>query len=143
MRPDYFACLACAAVALALWPITLYLWGGGQRLRCGPVNAARCAMKRFFRYLKLWLLVPFTLEKIMSAISDFADKMKVHNDHVDIAVAGLQGDVKNLSDQIAALQASAGQVTPEDQALLDGIEARTAAIHDKLDALDALTPPTP
>ncbi len=80
-------------------------------------------------------------EAIMSAISDFADKMKVHNDHVDVAITGLQGDVKNLSDQIAALQASAGQITPEDQLLLDGIEARTAAIHDKLDALDALTPP--
>ncbi len=99
--------------------------------------------RRIFHYLKLLFLVPYTVRKIMSAISDFADKMKVHNDHVDIAVAGLQSDVKNLSDQIAALQASAGKVTPEDQALLDGIEARTSAIHEKLDALDALTPPVP
>ena len=77
----------------------------------------------------------------MSAISDFADKMKVHNDKVDAAVTGLQGDVKNLTDQIAALQASAGQITPADQALLDGIEAKAADVATKLDALDALTPP--
>ncbi len=101
------------------------------------------AVRRILRFFRLLFLVPYTVRKIMSAISDFADKMKVHNDHVDVAVAGLQGDVKNLSDQIAALQASQGQITPEDQLLLDGIEARTAAIHDKLDALDALTPPVP
>ncbi len=81
------------------------------------------------------------LEKIMSAISDFADKMKVHNDKVDAAITGLQGDVKNLTDQIAALQASQGQITPADQALLDGIESKASDISDKLDALDALTPP--
>ena len=59
---------------------------------------------------------------------------------VDLAVEGIQGDLKNLQDQIAALQNSAGQITPADQALLDGIEAKAAAIHDKLDALDAMTP---
>ncbi len=81
------------------------------------------------------------LENIMSAISDFADKMKIHNEHVEDAVTGLQGDVKALKDQIAALQASQGQITPADQALLDGIEQKAADIHTKLDALDALTPP--
>lgn len=86
-------------------------------------------------------LIKKGLEKVMSAISDFADKMKVHNDHVDIAISGLQGDVAELNRQIAALQASQGQITPADQALLDEIEARAATIHDKLDALDALTPP--
>ncbi len=77
----------------------------------------------------------------MSAISDFAEKMKTHNDAVDAAVDGLTGDVKNLSDQIAALQASQGQITPGDQALLDGIEAKAKVVSDKLAALDALTPP--
>jgi|GEM_PF-6830018 len=80
-------------------------------------------------------------EKIMSAISDFADKMKAHNDKVDAAVAGLQGDVKNLNDQIAALQASQGQISAADQALLDAIEAKAGDVAAKLDALDALTPP--
>lgn len=77
----------------------------------------------------------------MSAISDFADKMKVFNDRQDAAVTALQGDVKSLEDQITALQGSSGAITPEDQALLDGIQARASAVADKLDALDALTPP--
>jgi len=80
-------------------------------------------------------------EKLMSAISDFADKMKVHNDKVDAAVSGLTDDVKSLKDQITALQNSQGQITPADQALLDGIEAKAQAVSDKLEALDALTPP--
>lgn len=81
------------------------------------------------------------LEKIMSAISDFAAKVKVHQDAEDAAIAGLTGDVANLNAQIAALQASQGTITPADQAFLDGIEARGQAISDKLAALDALTPP--
>lgn len=69
--------------------------------------------------------------------------LTAHQDRQDAAVTALQGDVESLSDQIAALQNSAGEITPEDQALLDGIQARAAGITDKLDALDALTPPAP
>lgn len=79
--------------------------------------------------------------RIMSAISDFAARVAAFNDRIDTAITDLQGDVKNLEDQIAALQASAGQITPEDQALLDAIESRASTVADKLDALDALTPP--
>lgn len=77
----------------------------------------------------------------MSAISEFAAKQNAFNDQIDTAITDLQGDVKNLADQIAALQNSPGTITPEDQALLDGITARTQAVVDKLNALDALTPP--
>ena len=79
--------------------------------------------------------------KIMSAISDFAAKVTAFFDRQDVAITDLQGDVKTLQDQIAALQASQGTITPEDQALLDGIQTRAQAVSDKLDALDALTPP--
>jgi predicted nucleic acid-binding Zn-ribbon protein len=79
--------------------------------------------------------------KIMSAISDFTDKQNAFNNRIDTAITDLQGDVKSLTDQITALQNSAGTITPEDQALLDGIQQRTSTIADKLDALDALTPP--
>jgi len=79
--------------------------------------------------------------KIMSAISDFAAKQAAFQTRIDTAIADLQGDVKSLNDQIAALQNSAGGITPEDQALLDGITAQASAVADKLDALDALTPP--
>lgn len=77
----------------------------------------------------------------MSKISEFATALAAFQDQIDAAVTGLTADVKNLSDQIAALQASQGQITPEDQALLDRIQARTQAVADKLAALDALTPP--
>jgi len=79
--------------------------------------------------------------KIMSAISDFAAKLSAFQDRQDTAISDLQADVDNLTKQIAALQATQGAITPEDQALLDGIQARAAAVSDKLDALDALTPP--
>ncbi len=79
----------------------------------------------------------------MSAISDFAAKLTAFQDRQDAAIADLQGDVDNLTKQIAALQATQGAITPEDQALLDGIQSRASAVSDKLDALDSLTPPTP
>lgn len=78
---------------------------------------------------------------LMSAISDFAAKVTAFFDRQDKAVSDLQGDVDNLQKQIAALQTSQGSITPEDQALLDGIQARAQTVADKLDALDALTPP--
>lgn len=81
------------------------------------------------------------LDNIMSAISDFAAKVTAFNDRMDTAITDLQGDVKSLNDQITALQNSSGAITPEDQALLDGITARASSVADKLDALDAQTPP--
>ena len=79
--------------------------------------------------------------RIMSAISEFAATMVSFSDQMDAAVTNLQGDVQNLVDQIAALQASQGAITPEDQALLDGIQARASSISSRLSALDELTPP--
>ncbi len=87
------------------------------------------------------VLVVTSTYKIMSAISDFAAKQAAFQARIDTAIADLQGDVKSLNDQITALQNSAGGITPEDQALLDGITATSSAVADKLDALDALTPP--
>jgi uncharacterized protein YaaN involved in tellurite resistance len=82
-------------------------------------------------------------EKIMSAISDFAAKQKAFNATIDSAITGITGDVKTLNDKIAALQASAGTVTPEDQALLDELEAAGNSLASRVTALDDLTPPTP
>lgn len=83
-----------------------------------------------------------TENKIMSAISDFAAKQKAFNDRQDKAVEGLTEDVKTLNDKITELQNNPGTITPEDQALLDDIQARSEGIATKLEALDALTPPT-
>lgn len=80
-------------------------------------------------------------EKIMSKISDFAAAMTAFTDRQDKAVADLQEDVKTLNDKITELQNTAGQITPEDQKLLDDIQAHASTVADKLDALDAQTPP--
>lgn len=77
----------------------------------------------------------------MSAISEFAGRVKGYQDQIDAAVTGITGDLQVLNQKIADLQASQGTVTPEDQLLLDEIEARGKAAAEKLAALDALTPP--
>lgn len=77
----------------------------------------------------------------MSVLADFAAKMEAHNKAIDNAVDGLTADVANLKTMIGDLQT--GQITPEDKAILDGIEAKAGVIADKLSALDALTPPAP
>lgn len=92
---------------------------------------------------------------IMSKISDFAAQQKSFNDAVSAAVdsmqaslTGISGDITTLNDKITALQNSAGGVTPEDQALIDDLQAQGAVLSNKatalaeaLAALDALTPP--
>lgn len=92
---------------------------------------------------RLFAQIQTQLTEIMSAISDFATKQNAHNDAIDAAVSGLTTDVADLKAQIAALQSSAGQITPEDQSLLDDIETRAAGIADKLAALDAQTEQAP
>lgn len=80
---------------------------------------------------------------IMSVISEFAAKQNAHNDKIDVALEGLAQDVADLNAKIEALQNSAGQISPEDQALLDALETRGDAIEKKVVALNALTPPMP
>lgn len=77
----------------------------------------------------------------MSAVSQFAAAQNAFNVKMDASIAGLTGDIKKLNDEIAQLQNSPGNITPEDQALLDGLQERGQTISDKLAALDALTPP--
>ena len=77
----------------------------------------------------------------MSAISEFATKVTAHNAKIEAAVNGLTEDVQALKAKIEELQNTPGIITPEDQALLDGIEGAAASISAKLEALDGLTPP--
>lgn len=80
---------------------------------------------------------------IMSAISDFVGRQNAFNDRLDAAVDGVAADVQQLKALIEKLQNSPGQITPEDQALLDQLETRVGAAVTKLEALDAMTPPEP
>ena len=93
----------------------------------------------------------------MSAIENYSAKVDAafvaigsSVDSIVASVAGVSGDVQRLKDIIAALQASAGTVTPEDQALLDKSEAavnalssRVSGVKDALAALDAQTEEAP
>jgi hypothetical protein len=62
-----------------------------------------------------------------------------------VAVDGVASDVDFLKAEIKKLQENPGPITPEDQAILDGIESRTNALSAKVEALDAATeqPPVP
>lgn len=96
----------------------------------------------------------------MSAISDYAAQVKEHHDSISSAVDsivasvnGLSGDIQRLKKTIDDLQDSPGQITPEDQALLNAAvqqasaaAAKTKAVADAVKALDeeteeSVTPP--
>lgn len=79
----------------------------------------------------------------MSKISEFSTRFKAFQERQDKAVDGLVADVGGLKKKIEELQNTAGEITPEDQALLDEIEAKAGAVADALDALDAETAPVP
>jgi len=80
------------------------------------------------------------------------DTMGTDTDTIVTALNGIAGDEKFLKDTIAALQNSPGTFSPEDQALVDSLQARVDAMGAKVKAaadaaasLDAATetPPTP
>lgn len=81
----------------------------------------------------------------MEAINVFAGRVTAAFDKLGTAIDGVGDDVAFLKDQIAILQNSPGTLTPEDQATLDGIQARADTLADKVDAIDKATerPPTP
>lgn len=80
-------------------------------------------------------------ERIMTVISDYATKQTAYNARMETAIQGIGGDVRSLNDKITELQNSPGTVTPEDQALIDGLVTAGDALATRFEALDALTPP--
>lgn len=86
--------------------------------------------------------IKLLLQTIMSAVSEFVAKQTEHNVAIDTAIAGLTDDNKVLTDLIKQLQTSEGEISQDDKASLDALEARTAKQAESLAALDALTPPT-
>ena len=74
-------------------------------------------------------------------IEAFVAQQNVFLNKIEGHVTGLTGDVKSLNDTILLLQKTPGVLTPQDQALLDSIQAKTEALVGGIEALDALTPP--
>jgi hypothetical protein len=84
----------------------------------------------------------FYLEKhIMTTIDEFIAAQTTYNTSVTSALDGISGDITNLNDQIAALIAAQGGLTPEQQVALDALALSGEALAQKAAALDALTPP--
>lgn len=89
----------------------------------------------------------------------FADKVNASFDGISndvdslvASIGGITADVQFLKDTITALQNSPGTFSPEDQALVDALQARVDALGTKVAgakdtaaSLDAATtePPTP
>lgn len=94
------------------------------------------------------LEISHRLERLMSAISDYAAKVKQSFTAISAGLDGITGDLVTLNDKITALQNSPGQVTPEDQALLNEVQTLASGLADRVKALDDQTappapPPTP
>lgn len=82
-------------------------------------------------------------EKIMTAISDYAAKVKESFATISAGLDGIVGDLQTLNDKITQLQNNPGPITPADQALLDEAQALSASLATRVSAIDAQTPPTP
>lgn len=75
------------------------------------------------------------------SIQSFASRVNTHLDEVGKSVDGVVADITELKRLITVLQASQGQVTPEDQATIDAIELRIAGAAARVKALDEETAP--
>jgi hypothetical protein len=84
-------------------------------------------------------------EQIMSAISDFGDRVNAKFDEIGTKVDGVVADVAFLKEEIRKLQENPGPITPADQSILDGVEARLVGLTTRVAELDAATeqPPVP
>jgi len=64
----------------------------------------------------------------MSAISDFAAKQTAFNTELASDLTSIKASIDALNAQIQALQNSSGSVTAEDQALIDDLAGKGAAL---------------
>lgn len=77
----------------------------------------------------------------MSALTDYADRVKGYAQTVNAGVDGLGEDIQSLKDLIAQIQNSPGPISAEDQTALNDAETLLAAAADRVKALDDTTPP--
>ena len=82
-------------------------------------------------------------ENIMTAISDFAAAQATYNTQIDASLADISTEIAALNAEIVTLQNSAGQISADDQASLDAIQAHSQSLAAKLAALDTINPPVP
>ena len=78
--------------------------------------------------------------RIMSAISDYAERVQVAFDAIGTGIEGVAADIAALKAKIEELQNSPGAITPEDQAILDEMEELAGTLTERITALDAENP---
>lgn len=72
----------------------------------------------------------------MSKISEFETRQKERHTAMEVAVEGIATDIAELVAKIAELQNSPGEVTPEDQVLLDALEAASVALLARVQGIN-------
>lgn len=77
--------------------------------------------------------------KIMTKISDAVAAQKAAFARLETSITGIGEDLAALNAKLAELQATQGQLTPEDQALLDEASNMSDSLATRFEALDALT----
>lgn len=82
-------------------------------------------------------------EQIMSVIADFAAKQKTWNAEIKDDLTAISANLATLQTTISQLQDSAGKVTPEDQAIIDDLQAQAADLGAQADVVAGKTPPAP
>lgn len=68
---------------------------------------------------------------------EYDTRQEAATDILTESLTGLTGDVKGLKDEIKKLQDSAGEVTPEDAASIDRIQARADRLTVRVEAAAA------
>ena len=79
--------------------------------------------------------------KLMSQITDYANRVGEYANTLDAALENITGDIDFLKKKIEEIQNSPGVLSPEDQAALDAADARLKTLSDKAAALAEVVPP--
>lgn len=74
-------------------------------------------------------------------IAEFAAAQTQYNTDISTSIDNVVADVGRLNAKIEELQNTPPVLDPEDQKLLDDIQAEGLALSKRLQALDELTPP--
>lgn len=73
----------------------------------------------------------------MSKTSESTARQNARIEAAEGSIAGIKTDVDAQAALIKQLQESPGEFTPEDQVAMDALEARTQALVERLQAVDA------
>lgn len=80
-------------------------------------------------------------ELVMATISEYIAKQDEYNAQMDKTLGNLRKDIEKLNGTIQKLQTTNGEITAEDQSLLDKAQANTEKLLKAMGELDQMTAP--